>query len=109
MNSSGTAYQTIVSASHLLLQSGSVINSGNFDWNIQRNGTTRIGINSWGVYIYGALTFDGALAPQTIYTSATKPVAPAVGMKIYLYDDAGIIKLAGRFAGSADHKFILNP
>lgn len=109
MNSSGTAYQTIVSASHLLLQSGSVINSGNFDWNIQRNGTTRIGINSWGVYIYGALTFDGALAPQTVYTSATKPVAPAVGMKIYLYNDAGTIKLAGRFAGSADHKFILNP
>ena len=109
MNESFSAYQSIVCGTVYLGTAGSYINSGSFDWTIKQNDTTRIGVNSWGVYIYGALTMDGVFSLQTVYTSANKPIAPSTGIKIYLYNDAGTIKLAGRFAGSADHKFILNP
>lgn len=100
--------QVISADSLYIATNGGSINAGAGDLYMQRGGSNRVALFSWGVQVYSNLTTEGAFSLSTVYTSANKPVAPTVGMKMYNYNDGSKISLAVRFAGTADHKLLAN-
>ena len=66
------------------------------DLYIARAGTSKLGLFDWGTYAYGSLTLDDILNIAAV--QATEPAAPANGVKLYLINRSGVIKLEAKFA-----------
>ena len=63
------------------------VSTYNQDLELRRNGTNRLIGYSWGTYVTAHLTMEDVFA--IVNVQASKPAAPASGVKIYLRDQGG--------------------
>ena len=60
--------------------------------------TNRIALYTWGTYVYNHLTMEDVFA--LVNVQGSEPAAPTTGVKIYLQNVSGVIRLRAKFAST---------